>query len=127
LIQRKRAGRESVERAGMSKLPRSSLAAACVIVAVLPAWPAHAQDVRAGRAIAREHCAECHSIGTSGRSRRPAATPFRLIPQRYPVEALEEAFGEGITGSHKGMPDFRFDPGEVDDLLAYIRSLARRR
>jgi cytochrome c len=99
-----------------------------LLAGVIVAQPfcAYAQDVRAGRAIARQHCAECHAIGTSGRSRRPAATPFRLIPQRYPVEALEEAFGEGITGSHKGMPDFQFDPREIDDLLGYIRSLGRR-
>lgn len=84
-------------------------------------------DIANGRAIARQHCAQCHAIGASGRSRRPAATPFRLIPQRYPVEALEEAFGEGITGSHRGMPDFQFDPAEIDDLLGYIRSLGRRR
>jgi mono/diheme cytochrome c family protein len=86
-----------------------------------------APDIRAGQALARVHCAECHAIGRSGRSIRPAATPFRLIPQRYPVEALEEAFGEGITGSHKGMPDFAFSPRQVDDLLGYIKSLGRRR
>lgn len=92
-------------------------------------WPGtvQAQDIANGRAIARQHCAQCHAIGASGRSRRPAATPFRMIPQRYPVEALEEAFGEGITGSHRGMPDFQFDPAEIDDLLGYIRSLGRRR
>jgi cytochrome c len=97
-----------------------------VPLAVMMTLPAAAQDIRNGRAIAREHCAQCHAVGATGRSRRPAATPFRLIPGRYPVEALEEAFGEGITGSHKGMPDFQFDPADIDDLLAYIRSLARR-
>jgi len=86
-----------------------------------------APDIRAGQALARVHCAECHAIGRSGRSTRPAATPFRLIPQRYPVEALEEAFGEGITGSHKGMPDFAFSPRQVEELLGYIKSLGRRR
>jgi mono/diheme cytochrome c family protein len=100
-----------------------------IVLALSPmaAPPASAQDIRAGRAIARENCAHCHAIGPTGRSRRPAATPFRLIPERYPVEALEEAFGEGISGSHKGMPDFQLDPAEIDDLLAYIRSLGRPR
>lgn len=92
----------------------------------LPGGYAEAQDIRAGRALARQNCAECHAIGRSGRSPRPAATPFRLIPQRYPVEALEEAFGEGITGSHKGMPDFQFSPRQIDDLLGYIKSLGQR-
>lgn len=108
--------------------PPAALAIAFAFAAPL-LWPgtALAQDIANGRAIARQHCAQCHAIGVSGRSRRPAATPFRLIPQRYPVEALEEAFGEGITGSHRGMPDFQFDPAEIDDLLGYIRSLGRRR
>jgi mono/diheme cytochrome c family protein len=101
-------------------------AASLILAASMAQGPAAAQDIRAGRALARDNCAECHAIGRSGRSPRPLATPFRLIPQRYPVEALEEAFGEGITGSHRGMPDFQFSPRQVDDLLGYIRSLARR-
>jgi mono/diheme cytochrome c family protein len=114
---------------GMNRFapPLAALAALIVAAPILVA-PALAQpDIRNGRRIARENCARCHAIGPTGRSQRPAATPFRLIPERYPVEALEEAFGEGITGSHKGMPDFQFDPAEIDDLLGYIRSLARRR
>jgi len=110
--------------AGLLRLALGGLAA----LVMLWAGPGlAAPDIRAGQALARVHCAECHAIGRSGRSTRPAATPFRLIPQRYPVEALEEAFGEGITGSHKGMPDFAFSPRQVDDLLGYIKSLGRRR
>jgi len=112
-------------RAGTAGLFLAGLAALCAGAVALPG-SATAQDIRAGRALARENCAECHAIGRTGRSARPAATPFRLISRRYPVEALEEAFGEGITGSHKGMPDFQFSPRQVDDLLGYIRSLGRR-
>ncbi len=106
---------------------RLALGALAAMVALWAGPGLAAPDIRAGQALARVHCAECHAIGRSGRSTRPAATPFRLIPQRYPVEALEEAFGEGITGSHKGMPDFAFSPRQVDDLLGYIKSLGRRR
>lgn len=93
---------------------------------LVPGKPAQAQDIRAGAALARQYCAECHAVGRAGRSPRPGATAFRLIQQRYPVEALEEAFGEGITGSHKGMPDFQFSPRQIDDLLGYIKRLPRR-
>ncbi len=93
-------------------------------LAVVDPPPSGAADIAAGRRVAREQCAECHAIGRTDRSRRPAATAFRLIPGRYPVESLEEAFGEGITGSHKGMPDFQLSPAQIDDLLAYIGSLA---
>lgn len=109
------------------RAPAALTLAIAVLAALLWSDTGQAQDIANGRAIARQHCAQCHAIGASGRSRRPAATPFRLIPQRYPVEALEEAFGEGITGSHRGMPDFQFNPAEIDDLLGYIRSLGRRR
>jgi cytochrome c len=109
----------------MIRLSAAVLLLASAFAASLAA-PASAQDIRAGRALARQHCAECHAIGRTGLSRRAAATPFRLISRRYPVEALEEAFGEGITGSHKGMPDFQFSPRQVDDLLGYIRSLGQR-
>ncbi|MCX7328727.1 MAG: cytochrome c [Hyphomicrobiales bacterium] len=113
-----------LKNAGSRRLALVGLAA---LVALWAGPGLAAPDIRAGQALARVHCAECHAIGRSGRSTRPAATPFRLIPQRYPVEALEEAFGEGITGSHKGMPDFAFSPRQVDDLLGYIKSLGRRR
>ncbi len=126
MIQDKPERRRQAHHAGMIRL--APPLAVLLVLAPQLAAPALAEpDIRNGRRIARENCAQCHAIGATGRSRRPAATPFRLIPGRYPVEALEEAFGEGITGSHKGMPDFRFDPEEIDDLLGYIRSLARRR
>lgn len=111
--------------AGMNRII-TVVAASLALCCTLPAVESRAQDIRAGRVIARDNCSRCHAIGRSGRSARPAATPFRLIPQRYPVEALEEAFGEGISGNHLGMPDFQFSPREVDDLLGYIRSLGRR-
>lgn len=51
------------------------------------------------------------------------APPFRLLPQRYPVEHLAEALAEGIVTGHAAMPQFVFDPPEIDALLAFIDSL----
>ena len=39
------------------------------------------------------------------------APPFRLLPQRYPVEHLAEALAEGIVTGHPAMPQFKFHPG----------------
>jgi len=39
---------------------------------------------------------------------------------------LAEAFAEGIIVSHNGarqMPQFMLSPGEIDDLIAYLKSL----
>jgi mono/diheme cytochrome c family protein len=77
-----------------------------------------------GRAIAEAKCARCHAIGTKGESPIALAPPFRVLPQRYPIENLAEALAEGIVVGHPMMPEFRFDPPEIDALLTYIDSLS---
>jgi hypothetical protein len=52
------------------------------------------------------------------------APPFRVLPQRYPVDHLAEALAEGIVVGHPMMPQFTFDPPEIDALLTYIESLS---
>jgi hypothetical protein len=52
------------------------------------------------------------------------APPFRVLPQRYPVQNLAEALAEGIVTGHPMMPEFTFAPDEIDALLTYIDSLA---
>lgn len=100
---------------------------ASLTLLALPSAPAVAQDVKAGRHIAEVYCARCHAIGRRGESAYPKATPFRAIYKKYPIENLEEAFGEGTTANHLGMPDFEFTPREVGDLLAYLKSFRARR
>jgi cytochrome c len=83
-------------------------------------------DVERGRAFAKEHCSACHAIGRSGRSPYHPAPPLRALNAKYDVEGLAEAFAEGIIVGHKGekqMPEFVLQPNEIDDLLAYLKSL----
>lgn len=80
-----------------------------------------------GRAIAQAQCARCHAIGKEGKSPMALAPPFREIPQRYPVEHLAEALAEGIVVGHPAMPEFVFDPPEIDALLSYLQSLSPRK
>ena len=87
--------------------------------------PAHAQNVDRGRAFAQAHCARCHAIGPTGRSPFPPAPPFRTLHQRYPVETLEESLAEGIVTGHPAMPEFRLEPNEVADFIAFLKSLER--
>jgi mono/diheme cytochrome c family protein len=77
-----------------------------------------------GRAIAKANCARCHAIGAEGESPVALAPPFRVLPQRYPVDHLAEALAEGIVVGHPMMPEFTFDPAEIDALLTYIESLS---
>jgi len=82
-----------------------------------------AQDgrVQHGRVFVQTNC--CHAIGRTGVSPLAVAPPFRELHKRYPVENLAEAFAEGIVTGHPSMPEFRLDGAQIDDLLAYLRSL----
>ena len=82
-----------------------------------------ADDVAAGRALAENRCSRCHAVGPSGSSPLPAAPPFRTLHERYPVENLGEALGEGIFVGHSPMPILTFSPPEIAELLAYLQSL----
>jgi mono/diheme cytochrome c family protein len=41
------------------------------------------------------------------------------------VENLEEALGEGIVTGHANMPEFRLEPDQIGDFIAYLKSLER--
>jgi cytochrome c len=77
----------------------------------------------AGKALAQANCSRCHAIGLRGRSPLPKAPPFRTLHERYPVEHLAEAFGEGIVVGHTEMPNFVLQPQQVEALVAYLKSL----
>lgn len=78
-----------------------------------------------GVAIARTYCARCHSIDRMSPSSLAIAPPFRDLHRRYPVEQLEEPLAEGLVTGHPSMPEFRFDPGQINDFIAYLKSLER--
>ncbi|MCL4764793.1 MAG: cytochrome c [Hyphomicrobiaceae bacterium] len=109
----------------------TNTAAAALVVLVLGGWAmsgaAAAQSPEArGRVIAEKHCARCHAIGREGASPEPLAVPFRELPKRYPVEQLAEALAEGIVTGHPAMPEFTFEPPQIEALLAYLASLDGR-
>jgi cytochrome c len=80
-------------------------------------------DAAKGLAILQEHCARCHALGMTGNSPHPQAPPFRDVVKRYPVEDLEESLAEGIVSGHPDMPEFTFEPKEINSILAYLNSL----
>jgi cytochrome c len=110
-------------RGSFTMMRISTIPAICV-VAFLVTVRAQAQDapLERGRALAQANCARCHAIGRSGDSPLAKAPPFRTLHRRYPVEVLAEALAEGIKVAHP-MPQFRLEPGQIDDLIAYIESL----
>lgn len=102
------------------------VALSCVALLLTP-WAALSQEgrVQRGRVFAQTNCAQCHAIGRFGDSPIPEAPPFRTLHLRYPVDDLAEAFAEGITTGHPTMPQFQLDPAQINDLIAYLRSVQR--
>jgi len=89
------------------------------------AGQAQAASIERGRAYARTHCARCHAIDRTASSPLPAAPAFRTLHERYPVEALEESLAEGIVTGHAEMPEFRLEPDQISDFIAFLKSLER--
>lgn len=77
-----------------------------------------------GKAFAEANCARCHAIGRDDESALAEAPAFRDLHARYPIEALAEAFAEGIVTGHPDMPEFELDAGQIDDILSYLKSLS---
>lgn len=75
---------------------------------------------------------EAYSERLVARNATPLAARMRAlirssgIPDlsgRYPIDALEEAFAEGIYVGHPDMPEFMVKSEQIDTILAYIESV----
>jgi len=107
---------------------RSALCA--LILAIIAVAPPTAKSEEAlsppaqrGLVFVRTHCAKCHSVDRVSPSPLAAAPPFRRLHERYPVETLQESLAEGIVTGHPSMPEFQLDPGQVNDVITYLKSL----
>ncbi|WP_202314357.1 c-type cytochrome [Mesorhizobium sp. L-8-10] len=87
---------------------------------------AEQESIAYGRALVEANCARCHAVGTADASRHAAAPAFRTLSGRYPLGALEEALGEGISTGHPDMPEFIATPAQIEAIIAYIGSLQTR-
>ncbi|EXL02995.1 MULTISPECIES: c-type cytochrome [Pseudomonadota] len=84
---------------------------------------AQADDIAEGKTLVELNCARCHAVDRASKSDHADAPPFRTLSQRYPIDALEEAFAEGISTGHPDMPEFVATPGQIGAILDYISSL----
>jgi mono/diheme cytochrome c family protein len=107
---------------------RAVALAALIAGALVSAISARADDpdaaIKRGRAFAAQNCGRCHAVGPSGQSPLATAPPFRTLHERYPVENLTESLAEGLRTGHPEMPQYdELDPEQIDDLIAYLKSL----
>jgi mono/diheme cytochrome c family protein len=92
------------------------------LAAALPATAARAGDAVAGREIARTWCATCHVVDEAQKSGNAALPTFAEIAGRPDFD--EKTLGEFLADPHPKMPDMALTRGEIDNLGAYIASLA---
>lgn len=82
------------------------------------------EDVVAkGHDLLKANCSRCHAITMDDTSKHEEAPPFRVVVTRYPPEDLAESLAEGIVSGHPDMPEFVFQPAEIEAILAYLGSL----
>ncbi len=108
---------------------RASLGILAVVATAFPQLAsgeeALSPPAQRGLVFVRTHCAHCHSIDKVSPSPLKIAPPFRTLHERYPVESLQESLAEGIITGHPSMPEFQLDPGQVNDVITYLKSLER--
>ncbi len=85
-----------------------------------------AELLKAGKKLAQDRCAACHSIKSEGDSTNKDAPPFRTFSSKYPIDSLEETLAEGIVTGHKEMPEYVFTPGEITAFLEFLASLQKK-
>ena len=98
-----------------------------ITIALLFNVPALALEPGAQRGLTfvSANCIQCHAVDKVSPSPLGIAPPFRTLHTKYPVENLAEALAEGIMTGHPTMPQFRLDPGQIGDVIAYLKTLER--
>ena len=99
---------------------------AICIAGILAGSSASAQQspaVQRGLTFVRVHCAQCHAIDRISASPLAIAPPFRDLHLKYPIENLRRPLSEGIIANHPTMPQFRLEADQVNDVIAFLKSL----
>ena len=81
------------------------------------------ERIQHGKELVEANCSKCHGVSLKDKSSHEKAPVFRSLAKRYPIEALEEAFAEGIYTGHPDMPEFAATPEQVAAIVAYISSI----
>jgi mono/diheme cytochrome c family protein len=101
---------------------RILFASSTFIAAAFPAIAADADDMRHGRELAQQICADCHAV-------RPAEvqSPNRNAPSFEDIAGVSGispiALKVALRSSHREMPNLILNDNELDRIIAYILSL----
>jgi cytochrome c len=75
---------------------------------------------RRGLEFVRLHCARCHAVEKAGKSPLANAPAFGTLHLKYSVSDLQRPLAQGV---HPLMPRFQLDAGQVEDIMAYLKTL----
>jgi cytochrome c len=94
-----------------------------LLVSVSPLAAQDRGDPVAGRELARRWCTECHDVGIEGVPGGRQGPAFRDVASMPSTTGL--ALSVFLQSSHPNMPNIALTPGQSNDLVAYILSLAK--
>lgn len=98
------------------------------VLAGLILWPqtVSAQtSLMAGRRLAAQQCGACHAVDQRDQSPNPRSPRFRDLGARYPFDGLSDALATGMIVGHAQMPVLSLTRVEIDDLIAYLKTLQK--
>lgn len=98
----------------------AAVAALCVTGA---AGTAHGADPQAGYRLARAWCTSCHIVAP-GEGGSDAAPPFETIANRPGLS--EDGLRAWLADPHPPMPNLHLSRQEIEQVIAYLRSLRRQ-
>lgn len=114
----------------MNKLDMNVQLALRVLAATLMLMPAvtacdagHAAgDRNTGSLLARQWCSGCHIVDASGQGSDAAPSFQRIARDRNEDQAWLKAW---LVSPHPSMPNMNLSREEIDDVVAYLSSLAK--
>jgi mono/diheme cytochrome c family protein len=109
-------------RKSSGQLPRLVIALGAFLSLASSPVLAQSPTAQRGLTFVRVHCAQCHAIDKVSDSPLAIAPPFRTLHLKFPIESLRRRLAEGIVADHPTMPQFRLDPDQLADVMAYLQT-----
>ena len=109
-------------RKSSRQLPKLVIELGAIVLCAGDSALAQSPAERRGLRFARLNCAQCHAIEAVGDSPLTIAPPFRTLHLKFPIESLRRRLAEGIVADHPTMPQFRLDPDQLADVMAYLQT-----
>ncbi len=93
------------------------------VTAVALPLAAEAADAEHGEMLANQWCATCHAVAPGAKNANDQVPSFVAIAKRPGVTV--ERLRVWLQTPHPNMPNFDLSRQNVEDLIAYLRSLAK--